>query len=119
MISASHQYLWKNSLQSDSPKANNAIVGVEQIIGKLSDSSLGVASAVEEQSAVINEISSNVNNASMLSTKSAESMNLVGTSIDDTKSISNDVYGLANDLNSQISGLEKEIMSFLKDVKSA
>ncbi|MGL1921650.1 MAG: methyl-accepting chemotaxis protein [Hyphomicrobiales bacterium] len=107
------------AIQSDSQKANNAIVDVEQIISKLSDSSLGVASAVEEQSAVINEISSNVNNASTLSTKSAKSMNLVGTSIDDTKSISNDVYGLANDLNGQISGLENEIMGFLKDVKSA
>lgn len=107
------------TIQSDSAKANEAIVDVETIIGKLSDSSLGVASAVEEQSAVINEIASNVSNASALSTKSAESMNHVGSSIDDTKLVSNDVYGLANDLNSQISSLENDITDFLKDVKSA
>ena len=108
-----------SAIQSDSQKANNAIVDVEQIIGKLSDSSLGVASAVEEQSAVISEISSNVINASSLSTKSSDSMHVVGDSIDQTKAISNDVYGLANDLNSQVSKLEKDISSFLSSVKSA
>lgn len=107
------------AIQTDSFKANEAIVDVEAIIGKLSDSSLGVASAVEEQSAVINEIASNVGNASSLSTKSAHSMNVVGASINDTKSVSNDVYGLANDLNSQISSLENDISTFLKEVKSA
>lgn len=107
------------AIQSDSFKANEAIVDVETIIGKLSDSSLGVASAVEEQSAVINEISSNVSIASSLSTKSAHSMDVVGASINDTKTVSNDVYGLANDLNSQISSLENDISTFLKGVKSA
>lgn len=107
------------AIQADSSKANEAIVDVESIIGKLSDSSLGVASAVEEQSAVINEIATNVTNASALSSKSAESMNVVGVSIDDTKLVSNDVYGLANDLNSQISSLESDISTFLRGVKTA
>lgn len=108
-----------SAIQEDSQKANRAIVDVENIISKLSDSSLGVASAVEEQSAVINEISSNVNNASDLSTKSADSMNVVGTSIDDTKAVSNDVYGLANDLKGQVASLETDISNFLQGVKSA
>lgn len=108
-----------SAIQADSLKANDAIVDVENIISKLSDSSLGVASAVEEQSAVINEISSNVGNASSLSTKSADSMNVVGTSIDDTKNVSNDVYGLANDLKGQVSSLETDISTFLNGVKSA
>ena len=108
-----------SAIQEDSQKANKAIVDVENIIGKLSDSSLGVASAVEEQSAVINEISSNVTNASGLSTKSADSMNVVGASIDDTKNVSNDVYGLANDLKGQVASLETDISDFLKGVKSA
>lgn len=108
-----------SAIQADSAKANDAIVDVETIIGKLSDSSLGVASAVEEQSAVINEISANVINASSLSTTSAESMHVVGTSIKQTNDISNDVYGLANDLNSQISKLENDISQFLSNVKTA
>ncbi|PCI85150.1 MAG: hypothetical protein COB24_14005 [Hyphomicrobiales bacterium] len=108
-----------SAIQEDSQKATRAIVEVENIIGKLSDSSLGVASAVEEQSAVINEISSNVANASGLSTKSADSMNVVGASIDDTKNVSNDVYGLANDLKGQVASLETDISDFLKGVKSA
>ena len=108
-----------SAIQEDSLKANKAIVDVENIISKLSDSSLGVASAVEEQSTVINEISSNVINASGLSTKSSKSMQVVGNSINETKAISNDVYGLANDLNSQVSILENDIAKFLNNVKSA
>lgn len=108
-----------SAIQEDSLKANNAIVVVENIISKLSDSSLGVASAVEEQSAVINEISSNVTNASILSAKSADSMNLIGTSIDDTQTVSNDVYSLANDLKNQVTSLETDISGFLKGVQSA
>ncbi|MBL1242638.1 MAG: HAMP domain-containing protein [OCS116 cluster bacterium] len=108
-----------NAIQSDSVKANEAIVEVENIIGKLSNSSMGVATAVEEQSAVINEISSNVVNASSLSTKSSESMTAVGSSIDIAKTVSSDVYDLANDLNGQISDLQSEISKFLSGVKSA
>lgn len=108
-----------SAIQADSTKANEAIIEVEHIISKLSDSSLGVASAVEEQSAVISEIASNVTIASSLSTKSSESMRVVGISIDDTKSVSNDVYGLANDLNNQISSLENDISTFLAGVKTA
>ncbi|NRA88931.1 MAG: hypothetical protein HRU28_16430, partial [Rhizobiales bacterium] len=108
-----------SAIQGDSQKANIAIIDVEKIISKLSESSLGVATAVEEQSTVINEISANVTNASDLSTKSASSMNEVGKSIEETKSVSNDVYGLANDLNGQVSSLKKDISEFLRDVKSA
>lgn len=108
-----------NAIQQDSTKATEAIIEVENIIGKLSNSSMGVATAVEEQSAVINEIASNVLNASALSTKSSESMSAVGSSIDIAKTVSNDVYGLANDLNGQISNLQSEISKFLSGVKSA
>lgn len=107
------------AIQSDSSKANQAIVDVENIISKLSDSSLGVASAVEEQSAVINEIASNVTVASELSNTSAKSMDKVDSSIGETKSISDDVFGLANDLNNEVSHLENEISKFLNGVKTA
>lgn len=108
-----------DAIQIDSTKANQAIVDVENIINKLSNSSLGVASAVEEQSAVINEIASNVTVASDLSSTSADSMSKVDESIGETKSISSDVYGLANDLNIQISNLQNEISNFLEGVKLA
>ncbi|MCJ8323370.1 MAG: hypothetical protein HRU29_15820 [Rhizobiales bacterium] len=106
------------AIQADSTKANQAIAEVEKIIAKLSKSSMGVASAVEEQSAVINEISSNVNVASKLSNISANSMNKVDESICETKTISNDVNGLASDLNVQVSNLDSEISIFLKRVNS-
>lgn len=106
------------AIQADSTKANRAIVDVDDIIGKLSNSSLGVAAAVEEQSAVINEIASNVNVASNLSSISANSMNKVDGSIGETRAISDDVYSLANDLNIQVSNLKTEISTFLEGVNS-
>lgn len=108
-----------NNIQADSLKANEAIVSVEEIIGTLSDASTGVAAAVEEQSVVIGEIAANVANASSLSTKSADSMCVVGVAIDETKIVSSDVYGLANELNGQVTKLEADISEFLQGVKSA
>ena len=108
-----------SNIQDDSIRANQAIVSVEEIIEKLSNSSVGVATSVEEQSTVINEIAANVTNASDLSTKSSDSMVIAGRSIDDTKLVSTDVYGLANELNNQVSTLENDISDFLKSVKSA
>ena len=108
-----------HNIQADSLKANDAIAEVEEIISDLSEASVSVASAVEEQSAVINEIAENVTNASGLSTKSADSTNVVGTSIHETKVVSGDVYSLVNDLNGQLSKLEGDISHFLEDVKTA
>ena len=106
-----------SAIQVDSQKANKAIIEVEEIIMELSNSSLGVASSVEEQVSVIHEIALNVTAASDLSILSSESMNSVGDSINQTNLVSNDVYKLATDLTSQISSLENEISDFLKNVK--
>ena len=99
--------------------ANEAIMQVDAIIGKLSSSSLGVAAAVEEQSAAISETSNNVGNASALSSKSALSMQAVGSSIDNTQTVSQDVQILSDELNNQITKLESDISEFLKGVKAA
>lgn len=108
-----------NAIQTDSQEANQAIMQVDAIIGKLSSSSLGVAAAVEEQSVAISEISHNVGNASTLSSKSALSMQAVGSSIDNTQTVSQDVQILSDELNSQITKLESDISEFLKGVKAA
>ncbi|MGL1922530.1 MAG: methyl-accepting chemotaxis protein [Hyphomicrobiales bacterium] len=107
------------TIQSDSEKANRSILDVEDIIQKLSDASGDVASAVSEQSVVINEIATNVTNASDLSTESANSMDVVGNSINHTKQISDDVSNLANNLSSQVLHLEADISNFLSGVKSS
>ena len=108
-----------NNIQSDSIEATASIKGVEKIIADLSESSLGVATAVEEQSAVINEIAANVTSASNLSTKSSSSMDAISTSIDETKKVSTDVNEVAIDLSNQITELESYISIFLEEVKSA
>ncbi|MBL1240357.1 MAG: hypothetical protein COB13_000790 [OCS116 cluster bacterium] len=106
------------TIQSDSEKANQAIQDVEDIIQKLSDASSEVAAAVSEQRVVINEIAANVTNASDLSTESANSMDVVGDSINHTKQISDAVSDLAHNLSEQVSDLESDISKFLSGVKS-
>lgn len=106
------------NIQSDSSEANSAINSVEQIIEKLSSSSMGVAAAVEEQSAVISTIASNVLNASNLSKKSLTNMSTMTTSIDQTSDVSNEVNNYANNLKDQTKSLENDISEFLKEVKS-
>lgn len=108
-----------NTIQIDSKSAVDSIINVENIIAKLSNSSVGVAAAVEEQTAMIGEIASSVSNASTLSNKSTKSMHKVEVNIEDTNSVADDVYRLANDLKNQIKGLEKSTSEFLKGVKSA
>lgn len=106
------------NIQSDSEEANSAINSVEQIIEKLSSSSMGVAAAVEEQSAVISTIASNVLNASNLSKMSLTNMSTMTTSIDQTSDVSNEVNNYANNLKDQTKSLENDISEFLKEVKS-
>ncbi|MCJ8325447.1 MAG: methyl-accepting chemotaxis protein [Hyphomicrobiales bacterium] len=106
------------SIQQDSSIAAKAIADVEEVIASLAESSIGVAAAVEEQSSVIGEISSNVANASNLSSQSAESMGVVTDIIGTAKDISGDVSNLAADMKTQVGDLENDITEFLRKVSN-
>lgn len=108
-----------DAIQSDSRNASEAIEAVETLISNLSEASMSVAGAVEEQNTVMNEISTNINNASDLSNQSSESMKIVGVSIGQTKGISGEVGDYAGNLKQQLTHLESNISGFLKDVQSA
>ncbi|MCJ8322607.1 MAG: HAMP domain-containing protein [Rhizobiales bacterium] len=106
------------SMQQDSGIAAKAIAEVEEVIASLAESSIGVAAAVEEQSSVIGEISSNVANASNLSSQSAESMGVVTEIIGTAKDISGEVSNLAEDMKTQVGDLENDITEFLRKVSN-
>ncbi len=107
------------SIQDDSQNASIAIEEVDGLIVNLSEVSVGVASAVEEQNAVMNEIASNIATVAQLSIESADSMRNVDSSIEEAEGISNQVGGYVGDLQTQVEGLQKDISTFLNDVKSA
>ena len=74
---------------------------------------------IAQQASAIDEIATNVNTASTLSSQSSHSMRSEGQSIEETKAVSVNVSSLANSLNGHISKLQSEISEFLDDVKSA
>ena len=107
------------TIQADSRNASAAIEEVDGLIVNLSEVSIGVATAVEEQNAVMNEIASNIATVAQLSVESADAMKLVDKSVDQTENISTEVGEYAVDLKTQLESLESDISVFLKDVQSA
>ncbi|MBL1421939.1 MAG: nitrate- and nitrite sensing domain-containing protein [Alphaproteobacteria bacterium] len=107
------------AIQEDSRNASAAIEEVDGLIVSLSEVSVGVATAVEEQSTVMNEIASNIATVAQLSVESSQAMKEVDGSVDQTENISSEVGEYASDLKVQLENLEGNISVFLKDVQSA
>lgn len=107
------------TIQRDSRNASSAIEEVDGLIVNLSEVSIGVATAVEEQNVVMNEIASNIASVAQLSVESADAMKMVDESVDQTENISTEVGGYAANLKVQLESLESNISVFLKDVQSA
>ena len=107
------------AIQADSRNASSAIEEVDGLIVNLSEVSIGVATAVDEQNTVMNEIASNIATVAQLSVESADAMKMVDKSVEQTENISTEVGEYAADLKTQLENLEGNISVFLKDVQSA
>lgn len=108
-----------NQIQKDGDTAAQTVAEMDDIIANLSEASMGVAAAVEEQSAAIGEISSNVTKASDLSQESASSMDVASESVDTVHSISDDLLKVAGLMNTEVQALETDINSFLRKINEA
>lgn len=108
-----------SQIQQDGELAAKTVSEMDEIIANLSEASMGVAAAVEEQSAAIGEISSNVTKASDLSQESAASMDVASESVDTVNAISGDVMQVANQMKSEVEALESDINLFLRKINEA
>ncbi|MBL1241424.1 MAG: HAMP domain-containing protein [OCS116 cluster bacterium] len=108
-----------SQIQRDGDLAAQTVNEMDEIISNLSEASMGVAAAVEEQSAAIGEISSNVTTASDLSQRSAESMNVANNSVEAVHGISGNVLEMATNMQTEIGALESDINLFLKKINEA
>lgn len=108
-----------NQIQTDGDMAAKTVAEMSNIMVHLSEASIGVAAAVEEQSAAIDEISSNVATASDLSQKSAKSMDKASESVTVVHSISDEVMQVANNMKFEVEALEGDITSFLHKINAA
>lgn len=108
-----------SQIQKDGELAAQTVNEMDEIISNLSEASMGVAAAVEEQSAAIGEISSNVTTASDLSQRSASSMDVANNSVESVHNISGNVLDMAGNMQTEISALESDINLFLKKIHEA
>ncbi|MBL1420181.1 MAG: hypothetical protein COC24_006685 [Alphaproteobacteria bacterium] len=108
-----------NRIQTDGASAAQTVAEMNDIIVNLSEASMGVAAAVEEQSAAVGEIANNVSAASDLSQQSASSMDVATTSVEAVQTISEEVTQVASNMKSQVEALEGDIVLFLDKINAA
>ena len=108
-----------SQIQRDGELAAKTVSEMDGIISNLSEASMGVAAAVEEQSAAIGEISANVSAASDLSQRSASSMDVATASVETVHAISGNVLNMANNMQTEIGALESDINLFLRKINEA
>ncbi|PCI85591.1 MAG: hypothetical protein COB24_12425 [Hyphomicrobiales bacterium] len=108
-----------NRIQTDGASAAQTVAEMNDIIVNLSEASMGVAAAVEEQSAAVGEIANNVSAASDLSQQSASSMDVASESVEAVQTISEEVTQVATNMKLQVEALEGDIVLFLDKINAA
>jgi len=103
--------------------ASNDIVGVlsdiKNSVDSISDSSRSIASAVEEQTATTSEISRNMQTASKGTEEITSNLRDVSESAGDASASSTQVLSSAKELSEQSENLDKQVKSFLSEVRAA
>lgn len=95
----------------------NALSGIKESVDKIYISSSGVAAAVEEQSAVVNNIAQSMNVAAHKTQSVKENILIVGQHSREAETSSQQVLMAAQDLSRQAEQLDKEVNLFINDIK--
>jgi len=107
------------SIQNSSETAVTAIEDVTSIIANMEELASSVASAVVEQDAAVQMIAENASRASSRSEEGAERMAAVGSAADHARATGQELERLASSLAGQGAVIQREISSFLQDVRAA
>jgi methyl-accepting chemotaxis protein len=108
-----------NAIQASTSEAVGAIRLISEVMGDVSEFAVGIAAAVEEQSAATQEIARNVQEAATGARELAGSMANVTTAIRETNCSATAVLGASKALTAQASELESAVDAFLKHVAAA
>lgn len=106
-------------VQEVSAEVVKALGGIKATIGKVEEYTAGIASAVEEQSAVTNDIVANMSAASRGTQGINTNIGEVSQCINDARGASEQVLAAAGDLSRQAEGLHGDVEGFLREVESA
>lgn len=108
-----------NSVQQETASAVEAIEEIGTVIGRLTEISTGIASAVEEQSSATDEIARNVEEAASGTREVSSNITSVNQAADSTGQSAQEVLTATGQLSDQMSSLKGNIDSFLSEIRAA
>lgn len=94
-----------------------ALAGIKTSVDQIYVSSTGIAAAVEEQSAVVNDIAQNMNVATHKTQAVKENIQAVSTLSKEAESNSHQVLEAAQELSRQAEQLDSEVGAFLSEIR--
>ncbi len=108
-----------SGIQAATQESVGAIKEIGTTIGRMSEISSTIASAVEEQGAATQEISRNVQQAAQGTSQVSSNISDVQRGTSETGSASSQVHSAAQSLSSESSRLKLEVGKFLSSVRAA
>ncbi|MBM3569529.1 MAG: HAMP domain-containing protein [Alphaproteobacteria bacterium] len=106
-------------IQNATGRAVSAIGGIGKVIGKISDISTAIATAVEQQTAATREIARNVQQASAGTADVSQNISGVKEAANEAGQSSGQVLEAAKALAGQSSRLKAQVEHFLHDIRAA
>lgn len=106
-------------MQSASDAAVSAIANIGDVIKSIREATVGISSAVEEQSAATNEISRNVQEASKGTNEVSSKIEMVSEKSNETGAAASEVLSASSELDKLSNDLRTEIEGFLEEVAAA
>lgn len=107
------------SVQSQSNEAVIAIEKVNQIIADLTQSSMAISNAMEEQTSATHEISRNVQEASTGTTEVTQNINGVSDAAEESGRSAGEVLDVAKQLAERSQSMKTEVENFLREIRAA
>jgi methyl-accepting chemotaxis protein len=107
------------AMQTETETTVTAIKGISDVIGRISEISTSISSAVEEQGAATAEISRNAQEAAQGTESISTNVASVKDAAIETGSAANQVLSAAKELSQQSEGMKEEIQSFLEKIRAA
>jgi methyl-accepting chemotaxis protein/aerotaxis receptor len=107
------------AIQNETNAAVSAIRSISGTIETISELTSAIAAAVEEQGAATSEIARSVQQAAHGTAAAAENVEHVGAAAEETKLMSDQVFGAATGLQQASDQLAREVAGFISDIRSA
>jgi len=107
-----------SAVQSATRDAVTAIGGISSTIGQINEIAGSIASAVEEQGAATNEIARNVQQAAMGTQEVTGTIARVSDAATETGSAAREVLSAATNLSTNSTTLDRQVQSFLQQIRA-